>query len=165
MTATMSALTVGATAGPDDGLRIADVVAVTGLSRDTLRWYEKKGLLPLVARGGDGRRRYHARNVALLQVLVRLRRTGMPVEQVRRFSQLMDGGAATHGVRMALLLDHRAAVLRHIDALHTDLAALDDKIDHYRALINAGLDCDGTPVDAPTAALQRSTDPVPKDLR
>jgi DNA-binding transcriptional MerR regulator len=165
MTATMSPPPVGAAAGPDDGLRIADVVALTGLSRDTLRWYEKQGLLPPVARGGDGRRRYRPRDVALLQVLVRLRRTGMPVEQVRRFSQLMHGGAATHGVRMGLLLNHRAAVLRHIDALHADLAALDDKIDHYRALIDAGLDCDGTPVDAPAAALQRSTDPARKDPR
>ena len=113
-----------------DGVPIAEVAASTGLSWDTLRWYEREGLLPPVARGGDGRRRYRARDVALLQVLVRLRRTGMPVEQVRRFSRLMAGGAATHGVRMALLLDHRTAVLQHIEALHADLAVLGDKIDH-----------------------------------
>jgi len=141
------------------GLPISQVVALTGLSHDTLRWYEREGLVPPVHRGPDGRRRYGERDVARLQVLVRLRRTGMPTAQVRRFSELMDGGAATHGQRMALLEAHRAVVLRHIDALHGDLTALDVKIDHYRDLIIAGLDCDGVPVDAPTAARQRATTP------
>jgi DNA-binding transcriptional MerR regulator len=140
-------------------LSISEVAALTGLSQDTLRWYEREGLVPPVERGNDRRRRYSGWHVSLLQILVRLRRTGMATKEVRRFSQLVAGGAATHGARMALLRAHRDRLVRQIEQLRDDLAGLDAKIEHYRYLIDAGLDCDGRPVDAITAARQRNTSP------
>jgi DNA-binding transcriptional MerR regulator len=86
---------------------IAEVAELTGLSKDTLRWYEREGLFPRVERGTDRRRRYTQRQVDLLGLLVRLRRTGMPTAEMRRFSQLLTEGAATHGQRLALLAAHR----------------------------------------------------------
>src|SRR3978361_1768192 len=86
---------------------IAEVSALTGLTKDTLRWYEREGLFPPVDRGPDGHRRYSERDVGLLRLLVRLRRTGMPTAEMREFSRLVAGGAATHRERMALLLAHR----------------------------------------------------------
>ena len=137
-------------------LGIAEVAALTGLSQDTLRWYEREGLSPRVARGSDGRRRYSRRQVGLLKLLMRLRRTGLSTKEMRRFSQLIAGGAATHGQRLALLAAHRERILAHIAELQADLAALDDKVSYYRRLIEQGLDCDGAPIDAETAVLQRA---------
>ncbi|MEP7020592.1 MAG: MerR family transcriptional regulator [Pseudonocardiales bacterium] len=138
---------------------ISEISELTGLSQDTLRWYEKEGLFPRVDRGPDRRRRYSPRHVSLLRLLVRLRRTGMPTREMQEFSELLRGGARTHGTRMALLLGHRTRIVKQASELRADLAALDEKIEHYRGLISGGLDCDGAPVDEATARRQRSMTP------
>lgn len=126
-------------------LGIAEVAEVTGLSPDTLRWYEREGLLPRVERDANQRRRYSPRTVRLLETLVRLRRTGMPVREMREFTRLATEGAATHAQRLALLAAHRERVVARLAELTDDLAALDEKTEHYKLLIEQGLDCDGSP--------------------
>ncbi|MDG3009728.1 MerR family transcriptional regulator [Rhodococcus sp. D2-41] len=130
-------------------LGIAEVAESTGLTRDTLRWYEREGLIPRVNRGSDGRRRYDDVSLRMIQLVVRLRRTGMPVAEIRRFLALYNEGAASHGRRMALLLEHRERVLAQRAQLDEDLGAIDDKIEHYRGLIDRGLDCTETPITDP----------------
>ncbi|MFC4604376.1 MerR family transcriptional regulator [Rhodococcus kronopolitis] len=127
-------------------LGIAEVSEATGLTRDTLRWYEREGLIPRVERGSDGRRRYDDASLRMIQLIVRLRRTGMPVAEIRRFLEYYEEGAASHGRRMALLLAHRERVLAQLDQLHQDLGAIDDKVEHYRGLIDRGLDCENAPI-------------------
>lgn len=128
---------------------IADVAEETGLSKDTLRWYEKEGLLPSVHRSSSGYRAYTDADRRMVGLVLRLRRTGMPVKDVRRFVDMVEEGASTHGRRMALLTEHRQRVLRQLDQLHTDLGTLDDKIAHYDGLIDAGLDCTEQPITDP----------------
>ncbi|NLE78770.1 MAG: MerR family transcriptional regulator [Rhodococcus sp.] len=127
-------------------LGIAQVSEATGLTHDTLRWYEREGLIPRVDRGSDGRRRYDDASLRIIQLIVRLRRTGMPVADIRWFLALTEEGAASHGRRMALLRGHRERVLAQLDQLNQDLGAIDDKIEHYRGLIDLGLDCDNSPI-------------------
>lgn len=134
---------------------ISDVARLSGLSQDTLRWYEKEGLLPQVSRGSDRRRSYTERDVAMVVMLAKLRDSGMPTEEMREFSRLVTGGAATHGQRLAILERHRTRIHARKAALDDALAALDEKPTHYRHLIDEGLDCDGHPVCADIAALQR----------
>jgi len=125
---------------PND-LSIADVSARTGLTRDTLRWYESEGLIPAVPRTAAGVRRYDDATVRMIDLLVRLRRTGMSVAHMRDFVTMVGQGARTHGRRMRLLEDHREEIESRIRELIDDLGAVDDKIAHYRRLIDAGLDC------------------------
>lgn len=134
---------------------IADVARLSGLSQDTLRWYEREGLLPRLSRGADRRRRYTERDVAMVVMLAKLRDSGMPTEDMREFSQLVSGGAATHGQRLAILERHRARIHERMEALDDALASLEEKTTHYRHLIAEGLDCDGRPVSPDVAALQR----------
>lgn len=131
------------------GLLIAQVAQHTGLTPDTLRWHEKQGLLPRVPRGSDGRRRYDPASVRFIELVVRLRRTGMPVEQVHQFVDLLALGAISHGRRRALLAEHRQRVLDQIAQLHTDLQAVEHKIAHYDTLIDRGLDCHEQPITDP----------------
>ncbi|WP_031466015.1 MerR family transcriptional regulator [Sciscionella sediminilitoris] len=134
---------------------IRDVAEQTGLSMETLRWYERAGLVPPVHRGSDGRRRYSAAEVGFVRLIVCLRRTGMPVARVREFVDLVRRGASTHGKRMTLLTEQRDRILDQMAQLRADLATVEHKIGHYGELIEAGLDCEGAPVSARTAELQR----------
>lgn len=136
-----------AIAAHDKLVGIRSVSEQTGLSPDTLRWYEREGVLPAVERSSDGRRRYSAALVRFVRLVQALRRTGMPVGEVRRFVQLMDEGAASHGRRMALLEDQAALIDRRLQQLQEDRATIRHKIAHYRKLIDQGLDCNGEPLD------------------
>ncbi len=141
----------------DASLGIAEVAQSSGLSQDTLRWYEREGLLPAVRRGTDRRRRYTRRDAALVEMLAKLRESGMPTEEMREFSRLVAGGAATHGRRLAILERHRDRIRRRQAELDQHLASLEEKVTHYRYLIGAGLDCDGRPVPTDVAAVQPLT--------
>ena len=68
-----------------DGLTIADAAAETGLTPDTLRYYEKDGLLLRpVARDASGHRRYSPQDLRWILLVTKLRATGMPIRDVRR---------------------------------------------------------------------------------
>jgi len=136
---------------------IREVAEQSGLSVDALRWYEREALLPRAPRGPDGRRRYPERLVGFVRLVVALRRTGMPVADVREFVAMADAGAASHGRRMALLERQRENIVRQQAQLADDLAAVEHKIGHYRELIAAGLDCEGLPVTPEVAAAQCRT--------
>lgn len=112
-------------------LSISDVSDATGLSQDTLRWYEREGMFPRIARGGDRRRKYSEDDIGRIMLLVKLRRTGMSVHDMQRFVQLLAGGAETHQERMTLLLEHRIKVLSQLEQVQSDLAAVDVKIAYY----------------------------------
>ena len=111
---------------------IAEVADITGLSRDTLRWYEREGLIPSIDRSSNGYRRYDGRAIRMIQMLVRLRRTGLPVEQMREYVALVAEGDASHRRRLALLQRHRDVVQQQLDQLSDDLGALDHKIGNYQ---------------------------------
>ncbi|YAL83129.1 MerR family transcriptional regulator [Dermacoccaceae bacterium W4C1] len=144
-----------ATTAPETSIGIRQMAEQTGLSQDALRWYEREGLIPAVPRDGTGRRAYDEATVRMVRLLVRLRRTGMPVAQMKEFTGLVAVGASTHGRRMTLLSQHRLRLLEQLLVLREDLAAVDDKITHYRELIDSGLDCAGEPIDDPRVIEQQ----------
>jgi DNA-binding transcriptional MerR regulator len=150
-------MTATASLGHDSrlGLGIREVAECTGLSVDTLRWYEREGLLPSVPRAGGGRRIYSEQMLAFVRLVVALRRTGMSVADTRAFVGLASEGAASHGRRLALLENQREQIVVRRRQLDEDLSAVEHKISHYQDLIDRGLDCDGVPVDATTARVQR----------
>jgi transcriptional regulator, merR family len=111
---------------------IAEVADITGLSRDTLRWYEREGLIPSIDRTSNGYRRYDGRAVRMIQMLVRLRRTGLPVEQMREYIALVAEGESSHRRRLAILQRHRDVVQQQLDQLADDLGVLDHKITNYQ---------------------------------
>ncbi|MFC7025889.1 MerR family transcriptional regulator [Promicromonospora thailandica] len=129
------------TSTPPDGIGIRAVSELTGLSLDTLRWYERTGLLPDVGRGPDGRRRYSPLAVGFVRLVQVLRRTGMPVAEVREFVRLAPAGLESHRTRIALLERHAAAVEEQITRLRADQAAVRTEAARYRAALARGHDC------------------------
>lgn len=124
---------VGDLAEPE-AVGIAGVAERTGLTPDTLRWYEREGLFPRVARGADGRRRYDEQSIQRIELHVRLRATGMPTKEMRTFVDLLGGGTETHQQRLQLLAAHRERICRQQQQLADCLQAVDAKIEHYRRL-------------------------------
>ena len=112
-------------------LRIGGLAARTGHSIHAIRWYEAQGLIPGVMRDGSGRRVYHDDHVGWLELMNRLRRTGMSIAEMRRYTALVRQGKTTIGDRQAMLAAHRARVLRTISEWQTALALLDSKIHFY----------------------------------
>jgi DNA-binding transcriptional MerR regulator len=117
----------------DANLLIGDVARLSGLSIDTLRYYDRAGLLGPVNRTSGGRRVFDRDTLGLLDVVLRLRRTGMPVEDVRHFVDLVRSGDAERAGRLDLLRAHRRRVLAQLDQLKDDLAVIDWKIAVYQA--------------------------------
>ncbi|HET6636856.1 MAG TPA: MerR family transcriptional regulator [Streptomyces sp.] len=114
-----------------DRYTISEVAAVTGLSAHTLRWYERIGLMPHVDRSHTGQRRFTNRDLDWLELVGKLRLTGMPVAGMVRYAELVRAGAQTYPERRELLESTREDVLRRIAELQDTLAVLNHKIGIY----------------------------------
>ncbi|MFC7216988.1 MerR family transcriptional regulator [Streptomyces polyrhachis] len=123
---------------PQDGrtFTIAEVSEQTGLSPDTLRYYERAGLIEGVGRTTGNQRRYAAADLDWLAFLLRLRETGMPIAGMQRFARLRGAGERTVADRLAMLRKHRGSLEEHIRHLRRNARALDDKINHYERLLD-----------------------------
>jgi DNA-binding transcriptional MerR regulator len=116
---------------PTTPLHIGALAARTGHSVHTIRWYEAQGLMPGVVRDGGGRRVYADGHVGWLELMQRLRRTGMSIAQMRRYTALVRQGRSTLAERQALLQAHRERVQRTIAEWQQALVLLDSKIHFY----------------------------------
>lgn len=112
-------------------LHIGAFAAKTGHSIHTIRWYESQGLLPRVLRDGGGKRIYSKRHLTWIDLLDRLRRSGMSIAQLRDFTKLAQQGEATVESTLAVLQKHRQTVAKKITKWHEAMALIDQKIDFY----------------------------------
>jgi len=120
-----------------DRYTISEVAARTGLSAHTLRWYERIGLMPHVDRSHTGQRRFTNRDLDWLELVGKLRLTGMPVAGMVRYAELVRAGDQTYPERRELLESTREDVLRRIAELQDTLSILDFKIGIYADAVEA----------------------------
>ncbi len=111
---------------------IAETSNLTGLTAHTLRYYERDGLmLREVGRSATGHRRYTDRDLTWIDLIARLRATGMPIRDVRRYATLVREGDGNETDRLALLREHRQRVLAQLAETQDHLGAIDRKIGIY----------------------------------
>jgi DNA-binding transcriptional MerR regulator len=122
---------------PQD-LRIGEVASRTGRSIHTIRWYESQGLIPGVARDKVGRRIYSEQHVGWLDLMERLRGTGMSISQMREYTALVKQGGAALKQRRALLAGHQARVRGTIARWIEALALINAKIEFYDEWVSNG---------------------------
>ncbi|MEL7524321.1 MAG: MerR family transcriptional regulator [Pseudomonadota bacterium] len=115
-------------------MRISEASTKSGLSADTIRYYEKSGLVPAIERGPDGLRRFTPENIEWLVLLYWLRRTGLPMKEMRRFAALYREGAASIPERKAVLLSHEERLRRRRADLDRCAEVLAYKIATYRKI-------------------------------
>jgi DNA-binding transcriptional MerR regulator len=108
---------------------ITDLAHATGVSKHTLRYYERMGLVPLVQRDpSSGHRRYGVGHAQWIDFVRNLRDCGMPIREIRAYARLVAKGDGTWPARRAMLAAHRARVVATIQTLRKHRAMLDRKL-------------------------------------
>ena len=111
------------------GYSIAEAAEHLGLSADTLRYYERDGLLlQSVGRASSGHRRYTSTDLSWITMITR---TGMPIREVRAYAALCRSGDGNEHERLQLLLAHRDRVLSRLAEVSDHLGAINRKIGIY----------------------------------
>ena len=117
-------------------MRIKEASARSGLTLDTIRFYEKSGMLAPIQRDARGWRVFSADDVNWLTTLERLRATGMPLDDVKRFAisaHAPDRDTPEQRARRLALLEQHAITLAHRQAeLEACKHFLDHKINLYK---------------------------------
>lgn len=118
-------------------MHISEAAALCGLSVDTIRYYERTGLVPPVPRDAGGTRVFTPENIDWLTLLASLRATGMAMKTMQRFAQAYQQGDATIPTRRTILQDHQ-------EELHRRRAALDACADLLAYKLQRYSDIEGT---------------------
>lgn len=116
-------------------MRIAEVSEQYGISPDTLRYYERIGLLPRVRRNASGVRDYSDEDCARISFVKCMRGANVSIEALIEYMQLFDQGDATYEARRQILIEQREIALEKLERVQEGLDRLDYKIAHYDELI------------------------------
>lgn len=116
-------------------MRIAEVCRRYDISADTLRYYERVGLLRNIRRNASGVRDYSEENCSAVSFVKCMRSAGVSVETLVQYMDLLEQGASTLGARKALLERQRAIISEKIQEMQAGLDKLDYKIAHYEEII------------------------------
>ncbi|MGC4942232.1 MerR family transcriptional regulator [Kribbella sp. DT2] len=109
----------------------------TGLSLDTLRYYERLGLYGPVRRTAGGKRIYTELDVAWVRLLVCLRQAGLGITDLQRFMSRLRDRSNDNADVVELLESHRARLRAEVAKVNLALGVLDGKITHYRTQASA----------------------------
>ena len=117
---------------------IAEAAGRMGLTADTLRYYERDGLLvENPGRAPSGHRRYTENDLGWITMITRLRATGMPIRTVRAYAALCRQGDGNELARLDLLYAHRDQVLAQLAQVTDHLGAINRKIGLYEERISS----------------------------
>jgi len=101
------------------------------LSQDTLRYYERIGLIPRVNRNKSGIRDYTEEDCRWVEFIKCMRGVGLPIEMLIEYVGLYQQGDETIGPRKELLIEQRKQLVTRMDEMKTVLERLNDKIATY----------------------------------
>lgn len=116
---------------------IQEVAERTGISIYTLRYYEHIGLIHAIGRLQNSHRRYSDADIGWIEFLLKLRATGMPIQQMRAYAQLQRLGDASIAERIEMLKAHQRETEAHIRQLTDSLALINYKIQFYEGELAA----------------------------
>lgn len=116
-------------------MKIAEVSKEYGLSADTLRYYERIGLLPNVTRTASGIRDYSEQDCARVQFVKCMRAANVSIEALIEYMALFEQGDSTIEARKAILEEQRDLVRERIAEMQAGLDRLNYKIDNYETML------------------------------
>ena len=112
-------------------MTIKEASQVTGVSADTLRYYERIGLIPPVPRNESGIRNYDEASIGWINFIKCMRGAGLPIEALIEYVALCKEGDKTEASRKAILIEQRDILQQRIESLQKTLFKLNYKIDNY----------------------------------
>ena len=116
-------------------MKIAEVSEKYGLSVDTLRYYERVGLIPPVNRNDSGIRDYNDLDLRRVDFIKCMRGAGLPVEVLIEYVALVQQGDTTIEARKEILKEQRDLVAARLEEMQKTLNILDHKIEVYEKAI------------------------------
>lgn len=117
-------------------MTISEVSEKYGISCDTLRWYEKIGLLKNVGRKSSGLRDYNETNCKTVEFIKCMRDAGVAVETLIEYMNLFEEGDSTLEKRKNLLVMQREIILKKRADLDKSIQRMNYKIENYESLID-----------------------------
>jgi DNA-binding transcriptional MerR regulator len=117
--------------GRQMNMTIAEVSKQYGLTADTLRYYERIGLIPAVGRGAGGIRKYMPFDCDWIDFIKCMRHSGVQVEALIEYVALFQQGDATAHARKRILVEQRAQIAARVADMQKMLDRLDYKIEQY----------------------------------
>ena len=114
---------------------ISEVSKTMDISADTLRYYEKIGLIPEVKRNNSGIRDYSEEDLVWINFAKCMRSAGLSIEVLIEYLKLFKKGDSTLEVRKEILLEERNKLAKRIEEIQGTLERLDFKINNYEKKI------------------------------
>jgi DNA-binding transcriptional MerR regulator len=116
-------------------MKIAEVSEKYGISTDTLRYYERVGLIPAVNRTESGIRDYNEMDLRRVEFIKCMRSAGLPIETLIEYVSLVLQGDQTTEARKEILLEQRKLLSVRIQEMQKTLEILDYKISIYESFL------------------------------
>nr|WP_308626092.1 MerR family transcriptional regulator [uncultured Eisenbergiella sp.] len=112
-------------------MTIAEVSRKYEMTADTLRYYERIGLIPQVPRNKSGIRDYDDNSCRWIELMKCMRGAGVQIEALIEYVSLFQQGDSTINARKTLLIEQRDQLLARMEEMQKSLDRLNQKIDHY----------------------------------
>jgi DNA-binding transcriptional MerR regulator len=120
-------------------MTIKEVCEKYDITADTLRYYERVGVIPAVSRTKGGIRDYGEDDIAWVENAICMRSAGVPVEMLIEYVRLFQEGDGTFKARRDLLAEARADIQEQLDRITETARLLDYKISRYEEAIKTGV--------------------------
>jgi DNA-binding transcriptional MerR regulator len=119
--------------GMEPTFSIAAISKRTGLSYDTIRYYEKIGLLPPAKRKENGQREYNKLDLDRFIFITHLKRTHMPLKEIERY--MTWASAQNYESCYSVLYEHKLKIESQMAEMHATLGIMNYKLDHFQDLM------------------------------
>lgn len=116
--------------------KINQVSKITGISSYTIRYYEKEGIIPPIDRDDKGIRLFSDENLFWIDLVTCLKKTKMPINDIKMIVQLSLKGDSTISERKEILKSHKKNIELQIKELEKSMKKIDQKIDFYNGSEN-----------------------------
>lgn len=120
---------------------IGETAKILGVNPSTLRYYDKEGLLPFVSRTDGGIRVFKENDMEWLKLIECLKKTNMPIKEIKRFIDLYEEGDHTAAQRLEIIRNQKESVEAQIKQLQSTLEVLEYKNWFYETAVRLGT-CD-----------------------
>ena len=112
-------------------MTIAEVSRKYDITADTLRYYERIGLIPNVPRAKSGIRDYDEESCRWIELMKCMRKAGVQIEALIEYVALFQKGDSTLEARKQILIEQRKQLIQRMEDMQASLDRLNQKIDHY----------------------------------
>lgn len=109
---------------------VKEVAARLGISEHTIRYYDRKGLMPFLHKNNTGKRMFTEEDICLLELIKCLKSGNMSLSDIKEYITLFITGDEAIEMRKILLEKQRVFILQQIEVLNQSLCAINYKLEH-----------------------------------